>query len=103
MFAQGEQRFVGGRRFVGEDVADVTKQFARVQGGDDGGAVGNRAACHVEDERLALAKREGVDVEQVVRGVIERAVQADDVGAGEDFIERRVLRRTRRSATALCP
>ena len=62
MFAQGEQRFVGGRRFVGEDVADVTKQFARVQGGDDGGAVGNRAACHVEDERLALAKREGVGV-----------------------------------------
>ena len=103
MFAQGEQRLVGGRRFVGEDVADVTKQFARVQGGDDGGAVGDRAACHVEDEWLAPAKREGVGVQQMLGGVVERAVQADDVGAGEDVVERRVLRRTRRSATALCP
>ena len=38
-----------------------------------------------------------------MRGVIERAVQADDVGAGEDVVKRRVLRRTRRGATAFRP
>ena len=101
--AQGEQRFVRRWRFVGEDVADVAEQFARVQGSDDGGAVGDRAACHVENQRLALAQGEGVGVEQVKRGVVERAMQADDVGAGENLIKRRVIRRTRRGATALRP
>ena len=38
-----------------------------------------------------------------MRGVIERAVQADDVGAGENVGKRRVIRRTRRGATALRP
>ena len=43
-------------------------------GADDGIGIGDGAACHVEDKRGALAQRQGFSVDEMMGGVVKRAM-----------------------------
>ena len=86
-FGACRQRVVGRRRLGVRDVERRAGDAPLVQGGDERRLVDDRAARRVHEDRGGLHDRQRRGVDEVVRGVGEREVQRDDVGARERRVE----------------
>ncbi len=83
----GEERVVGFGGFDGEDVEASSGDAAFVEGFGEGGFIDEGAAAGVDDHGLAFHEAEGALADEVLGGIGERAVEADDVGQAEDVVD----------------
>ena len=78
---------------VGLLLVDVEPQVAevtRLERLDHGRSVDESAAARVDQHRPSLHPRERGRVDEVPRRGFERTVERDDVGSGQQFVERRI-------------
>ena len=82
-----EQRAALDGRLLGEDVYGCAADLPSPQRGGERVDVDQRAPCGVHENRIRLHEGEFARADQALRGGSERAVQRDDVGAGQQFVE----------------
>ena len=81
----GEEGVVLGGRFDGEDVETGSGDAVVAEGVGEGGFVDEGAASGVDEEGGGFHQGEGVGIDEVFGLFVERGVEGDDVGGGEEL------------------
>ena len=82
----GEEGVVLGGRFDGEDVEAGAGDAVFAEGVGEGGFVHEGAASGVDEKGGGFHQGEGVGIDEVFGLFVERGVQGDDVGGGEELV-----------------